>query len=104
MVDKEKMDIQSWNRKELFYFFRQFAEPFYGITVDMDVTKLYRFCKTNNESFFIHSVYTILKAVNQCDPLRLRIVDGEVYRFHKINVSPSIGKQDGTFAFGFMNY
>ncbi|MGL5318097.1 MAG: CatA-like O-acetyltransferase, partial [Bacteroidales bacterium] len=44
------------------------------------------------------------KAVNQCDPLRLRIVDGEVYRFHKINVSPSIGKQDGTFAFGFMNY
>lgn len=104
MMNKEKIDIESWSRKELFYFFREFAEPFYGMTVDLDVTKLYRNCKENNESVFIHSLYTILKAVNNCDPLRLRIVDGELYRFNKINVSPSIGKKDGTFAFGFMYY
>lgn len=104
MMDKEKIDIENWNRKELFHFFREFAEPFYGMTADMDVTKLYRYCKANNESFFIHSVYTILKAINSCDPLKLRIVNGELYRFNKIHVSPSIGKKDGTFAFGFMYY
>lgn len=104
MMDKEKIDIESWNRKELYNFFRGFAEPFYGMTVDLDITELYCYCKEKNESVFIHSLYAILKAVNNSDPLRLRIADGELYRFNKINVSPSIAKDDGTFAFAFMYY
>ncbi|MGL5787496.1 MAG: CatA-like O-acetyltransferase [Bacteroidales bacterium] len=104
MAEKEKIDLEKWNRKELFCFFRDFAEPFYGMTVELDVTRLYLMCKENGESFFIHSLYIILKAINSNDPLRLRIVEGELYRYKTIHVSPSIAKTDGTFAFAFMKY
>lgn len=104
MAEKEKIDLEKWNRKELYLFFREFAEPFYGMTVELDVTKRYRFCKESNESFFIHSLFIILKAINNNDPLRLRIVDGELYKYKTIHVSPSIAKADGSFAFAFMKY
>lgn len=101
---RTRIDVDSWNRKELYCFFKDFAEPFYGITADIDVTKLYLKCKSENQSFFVGSLYKILSAVNRCEPFRLRIESGELYRYDKIHVSPSIGKDNGTFAFSFMHY
>ncbi|MGL5789907.1 MAG: CatA-like O-acetyltransferase [Bacteroidales bacterium] len=101
---RSKIDVDTWNRKELFNFFLNFAEPFYGITVEIDVTKLYLECKANNYSFFVYSLHRILQAVNGCEPFRLRIEDGELYLYDAIHVSPSIGKENGTFAFSFMHY
>lgn len=101
---RTKIDVDSWERKELYNFFRNFAEPFYGITVDIDVTKLYQKCKAENLSFFVYSLHRILRAVNASEPFRLRIEEGELYRYNAIHVSPSIGKENGTFAFSFMHY
>jgi chloramphenicol O-acetyltransferase type A len=35
---------------------------------------------------------------------RIRIENGEVVEYDKINISPTIGREDGTFGFGFFEY
>lgn len=39
---------------------------------------------------------------NYC--IKLRIENGEVVEYDKINISPTIGREDGTFGFGFFEY
>ena len=98
------LDIEVWNRKDQFRFFSQFEEPFFGITVQVDCTEAYAHAKANNYSFFLYYLHLSLKAANQIEPFRYRIVDGNVYRYDIVNASPTINRPDGTFGFSYMNY
>ena len=42
---KQIIDINSWNRKEHFYFFSKLDDPFWGITTTVDFTKIYLLSK-----------------------------------------------------------
>ena len=101
---KTKVDIESWNRKEHFHFFKKFTEPFHGISLEVCCTKLYQKSKSENVSFFIMYMHSVLKAVNGIENFRLRIDDHEVYLYDKINVSPTIGRKDNTFSFSYIEY
>lgn len=98
------LDIETWNRKDQFRFFSQFEEPFFGITVQVDCTESYAFAKANNYSFFLYYLYQSLKAANQIEPFKYRIVEGKVYQYDVVNASPTINRPDGTFGFSYMDY
>ena len=55
-------------------------------------------------SFFLYSVYFLLKCINATPAFKLRIENGEVVEYDNINISPTIGREDGTFGFGFFEY
>lgn len=101
---KTLIDIDKWSRKEHFRFFSQFDEPFFGITVTVDCTRAYLLSKANKKSFFPTYLYMALKAVNEIENFKYRIVDGHVYLFEQINASSTINRPDGTFGFGYMDY
>ena len=42
---KKILDIENWNRKEHFLFFKNFDDPFFGVTADVDFTDTYRKAK-----------------------------------------------------------
>ncbi|MET0753548.1 MAG: CatA-like O-acetyltransferase, partial [Pyrinomonadaceae bacterium] len=46
----KEVDVESWNRKNTFEFFKNFEDPFFNIAANLDVTALYRFCKEKNLS------------------------------------------------------
>ncbi|MDE7095332.1 MAG: hypothetical protein K2O23_02485, partial [Anaeroplasmataceae bacterium] len=48
------IDIKTWNRKKQFEWFNSFANPCYGITIDLDVTEIVTFSKKSKTSFFIN--------------------------------------------------
>ena len=54
--------------------------------------------------FFLYSVHFLLKCINATTAFKLRIENGEVVEYDKINISPTIGREDGTFGFGFFEY
>lgn len=54
--------------------------------------------------FFFYSVHFLLKCINATTAFKLRIENGEVVEYDKINISPTIGREDGTFGFGFFEY
>ena len=41
MIMKTKINLDSWNRKEHFLFFKQMEEPFFGVTTTIDCTKAF---------------------------------------------------------------
>lgn len=101
---KTLVTIEEWSRKEHFNFFSKFDEPFFGLTVTIDCTHAYRFSKENNYSFFLTYLYLALKAANEIENFRYRIVDGQVYMFDQIDASSTINRPDGTFGFGYIGY
>ena len=104
-MTKTKLNIESWNRKEHFRFFSAFDDPFFGITTNVDFTTIYLEAKHDSQSFFLYSLHHILTKANETDEFKLRI-EGEnsVVKYDTIHVSPTIGREDGTFGFAFFEY
>lgn len=101
---KQKLNLEAWNRKEHFLFFKQMEEPFFGVTITVDCTKAYKKAKEMGVSFFTYYLHKTLSAVNQFEPFRYRIIDNEVYIFDRIDVSSTILREDKTFGFSQIEY
>lgn len=101
---KHLININSWKRKEHFQFFSQFEEPFYGITINIDCTEAYNQTKAEGNSFFLYYLYRALKAANETENFRYRIIEEEVYLFDAINASATISRPDETFGFSYIDY
>jgi chloramphenicol O-acetyltransferase type A len=101
---KQKLDLDTWNRKEHFLFFKQMDEPFYGITTTIDCTQAYTKAKTLGISFFSYYLHKTLAAVNTVENFRYRIIEDEVYIFDVIDASATVMREDKTFGFSYMAY
>jgi len=98
------LDLENWNRKELFYFFREYEQPFFNICADVDVTSLVRFTKERNISFFKASLYLSLKTANEIEPFRYRIRENKVIVHEVIDGGSTVLNEDETFSFGYFDY
>ncbi len=103
-MSRKIVDLEKWNRKDHFNFFSQFEEPFFGVTVRVDCTLAYRQSKASGKSFFLYYLYRALKAANEVENFRYRIIGGEVWLYDVIHASPTIDRPDGTFGFAYMDY
>lgn len=101
---KTLLDLDNWNRKEHFLFFKQMQEPFFGVTVNIDCTKSYAASKTLNTSFFIYYLHKTLVAVNTIESFRYRIDDTAIWIHDRIDGSATIGRADGTFGFSLIEF
>lgn len=101
---KQKLDLDTWNRKEHFLFFKQMDEPFYGITTTIDCTQAYTKAKALGISFFSYYLHKTLAAVNAIENFRYRIIEDEVYLFDVIDASATVMREDKTFGFSYMAY
>ncbi|MAF78927.1 MAG: hypothetical protein CME60_12255 [Halobacteriovoraceae bacterium] len=73
-MNYEKVDIENWSRRQQFEFFLKFTEPFFGITFDLTITNFFNKTKESGDSIFIGYIFNILKAMNEIDELKMRIV------------------------------
>jgi chloramphenicol O-acetyltransferase type A len=101
---KQKLNLNTWNRKEHFQFFKQMEEPFFGITTRIDCTKAYAKSKELGVSFFTYYLHKTLIAVNAIPNFRYRIIDDEIYIFDTIDASATIFREDKTFGFSLIEY
>jgi chloramphenicol O-acetyltransferase type A len=101
---KQKLNLDTWNRKEHFLFFKQMEEPFFGITTTIDCTKAYEKAKALDVSFFTYYLHKTMIAVNKIEAFRYRIIEEEIYIFDKIDASATIMREDKTFGFSLIEY
>ncbi|KAA3615760.1 MAG: chloramphenicol acetyltransferase [Calditrichaeota bacterium] len=94
----------NWNRREHFDFFSKFDEPFFGITAEIDCTRGHAFSREKKISFFSYYLHNSLMAVNKIEELRYRIKEDSVVIYDAIHASSTIGRDDGTFAFSFVEH
>lgn len=98
------LDIENWNRREHFAFFRQFDTPFFGLTVELDCTTAYTFCKEKGYPFFLFYHYQAIKAANLIEEFRYRLEGDKVIIFNQIHIATTLSRPDHTFAFSFMPF
>ncbi|WP_289024469.1 chloramphenicol acetyltransferase [uncultured Salegentibacter sp.] len=98
------IDIESWNRKEHYHFFSKMDSPFFGITTEVDCSLAYKKAKEKGHSFFATYLHKSMIAVNAVEELKYRIVDDKVVAFPIIHAGATIGREDGTFGFVFVNF
>ena len=101
---KTLLDLENWNRKEHFLFFKQMQEPFFGITVSIDCTTAYTRSKALNTSFFIYYLHKTLLAINVIECFRYRIENNHVCLHDRIDASATISRSDGTFGFSLIEF
>lgn len=101
---KHMIDLETWARKEHYAHFASLDDPFFGICAKADFTGCYRQAKNDYASFFLYSLHRILKAANRIEEFRYRIEDGNIVLYDRINASPTIGREDGSFGFGYFGY
>lgn len=97
MNHREKIDIGSWNRAELFHEFINMRTSIYDMTVRMDVTSLVNYCKSSGQSFFINYLYIALRELNAVPEFRMRIHNGEPYIYDKVDCSFTVANNYGYF-------
>lgn len=95
----KKFNISTWNRKSQFDFFKEYEDPFFSISLNIDVTKLYSFCKANNLSFTLSLYYYATESANSITELRLRLKNGVVYDIENMIMGSTVLNNDNTFFF-----
>jgi chloramphenicol O-acetyltransferase type A len=101
---KTLLDLENWNRKEHFLFFKQMDDPFFGITTTIDCTKAYSTAKQLGTSFFTYYLHKTIVAVNAIEPFRYRIFEDAAYLYDSIDVSATIMREDNSFGFSLIEY
>jgi chloramphenicol O-acetyltransferase type A len=99
------LDLENWSRKEHFHFFNNYDEPFWGVVVDINCQKVFTFCKENKQSFFLCYLYCAVRAANDIEQFKYRIVDKEKIQIvERIDASAVINRDDGSFGFSHIVY
>jgi chloramphenicol O-acetyltransferase type A len=96
---KTELEIDKWNRKSHFNFFKNYDNPFYNICSNIEVTELHKYCKDSGSSFFLASLYLSIKAANEIPEFRYRIEEDKVFIYDKVHPSSTVLNEDKTFGF-----
>jgi chloramphenicol O-acetyltransferase type A len=89
----------TWKRREHFEIYRAFTNPFWGVTTDVDVTRLWQQCAAEKRSFLIAGLYCALEAANDTEAFRLRIRPDGIWLHDRVGTSTTILRDDETFGF-----
>ena len=96
---KHIIDINTWERKENYEFFLGFQNPTISITTEVECAGAKARAKAAGESFFLHYLYAVLRAVNEIPEFRFRIdTEGRVVYFDHVDMlTPIKVKENGRF-------
>lgn len=81
----KEIDIDNWNRKTTYDWFNSFSNSTYSVTVKMDITKLIKFTKETNSSFFANMLYIVVTGLNSIEEMRMRMYNGKPVIYDDIN-------------------
>src|SRR5687768_12788856 len=94
------IDLKNWERREHYQLFRKYAQPFFSVTVDVDVARVWHGCRNDGApSFFLTALFLMLQAANETEPFRLRLRPRGVWLHERVAVGPTIRRPDDTFGF-----
>lgn len=98
------IDVNTWNRKNLFEHFSSLRDPFFAITVPVEVTATRSKSRREGSSFFARYLHSCMMALNEIENLKYRIVDKDVVLYDVIHASATFLKPDDTFGFSYIRY
>ncbi len=95
---KKIIDINSWERRGNYEFFRNFASSWYSVTTEIECTRGIKACKENGESFFLRYLYAVVCAANEVKEMRFRVgPGGEPVLYDRIDIITPVKVEGKSF-------
>lgn len=91
------IDLETYKRRSHYEFFKSYAYPYIGMTVNVDITNLYAAVKARGGSPFLAFLWTAATAANAVPELRQRIVGDRIVEYDHCNTAHTVALPDGTF-------
>lgn len=98
------IDLNTWPRAETFRFFRTFAQPHFSITARLDVTAMMAAKARTGLSPFRACLWALGAGLNAAPELRTRFRDERIVEHSRIDLSPTIAMEDGSFRFAYLDW
>ena len=93
------IDLQTWNRGQMFYYFSRMAPTGYSLTVDVDVTEMLRFLKAENIRFFPMYLWLVTRTLNRQMEFKIAEKDGQLGYYDTLTpLYASFHEDDKTFS------
>ena len=99
------LDLETWPRREVFEFYRNFDNPFFNVCMRLDVTNLlHELQRHTGVSVALTYHYFALKAANEIEQFRYRLRDGNVVVHDVINGGTTLMLPNETFTLVYFDY
>jgi chloramphenicol O-acetyltransferase type A len=99
------LDLDTWPRREVFEFYRNFDNPFFNICTRLDVTKLVNELKHHpGIGIALTYHYFALKAANEIEQFRYRLRDGRILIHDVIHGGTTLMLPNETFTLVYFDY
>lgn len=95
----KKIDWENDPRRGHFEYFASLAYPYVGVTADVDVTELVRFCKERNYSFYLVFLHLSALALDSIPQFRRRIRNGEAVEYDECPTSHTELMENGAYCY-----
>lgn len=69
---KHTVDIETWERRDNYAFFRNFLNSWISVATEIDCTEARAAAKAAGRFFFLYYLYAVLRAVNEIKEFRYR--------------------------------
>ena len=79
------VDETKWGRALHCNIFKNFSNPLYGVTVELDVTKFINKIRKLETSFTFAMIFVTARCANEMEAFRYRFLDGRVVLYDQIN-------------------
>lgn len=93
------IDIENWNRKDHYKYFKQLNYPHFNICANLDITRFYEYIRETESPFFISMLFTSTKAANGIKEFRFRIREDMVVEHENVSPSFTIMTEGDVFSF-----
>lgn len=95
---KHIVDIETWERRDNYNFFRTYHSSWISITSEVDCTEAREAAKAAGRSFFLYYLYAILRAANEVKEFRYRTdKQGQVVYHDTVDIITPIAVPGKTF-------
>ena len=96
-----ELDIETWPRHATYEFFRDYDDPFFNFSANVEVSGLYKFCKSNGLSYALTALYFSQAAANEIREFRIRLMRDRLVEFDSVEATQTILNEDETFSFAY---
>lgn len=99
------LDLKTWKRGEMFFYFSQVAPTGYSLTVDLDITEMRSALKAANRRFFPAYLWLVTRTLNLQTEFKVAEKDGQLGYYDALTpLYASFHDDDKTFSLMWTEY
>ena len=99
------IDLQKWNRGEIFYYFSKMAPTGYSLTADVDITQMRNVLKASGRKFFPAYLWLVTKLLNEQMEFKIAELDGQLGYYNTLTpLYAAFHEDDKTFSLMWTEY